>query len=134
MTVEHRFECVRCGEHVRGKGPDSDVARQRARERGAAHVNEAHEERLAKSTNWPDELASDDLLTGEAAYGSLHGCLVPEDHLLVCADCGYYFGAPEDDPERPPVGEAGLVCEPCHERRVDEREGRIADAIEKFTR
>lgn len=134
MTVEHRFACVECGERVRGTGADSAVARQRARERGASHINEVHSGALADSTEWPDELAPDDLLTGAAAYGSLHGWLVPEDHLLVCADCGYHFGNSEDDAGRSPVGDAGLVCERCHERCATDREDRLAEAIEEFLR
>ncbi|USZ69057.1 hypothetical protein NGM10_04800 [Halorussus salilacus] len=134
MPVQHRFECVTCGHRIRTTGEDSETARQHARERGAAHVNDAHADRLADSTRWPDELASDDLLVGEAAYGGLHGWLAPVDDLLVCADCGYYFGRPESPDDRRPVGEAGLVCLACHDRRVDDRSDSIERATDAFFR
>lgn len=129
--VQHRFECVHCGHRVHATGPDSEAARQAAREQGAAHVNEAHADRLAESVHWPDELAPDDLLSDDAAYGSLRGWLAPADDLLVCGDCGYYFGC-EDDADRRPVGEAGLVCTACYARRVDSQEDSVGDAIEDF--
>lgn len=131
MMVEHRFECVHCGYRVHATGEDSDAARRAAREEGAAHVNDAHWDRLERSADWPDELAPEDLLADEAAYGPLVGWLVPADDLLVCADCGYYFGR-EDD--REPVGDAGLVCSACHARRRDAREDAVAEAIEEFFR
>lgn len=133
MAVEHRFECTRCGHRIRGTGPDSDAARRRARERGAAHANEAHADRLAASQRWPDELAPGDLLAGEAAYGGLRGWLAPADDLLVCADCGYHFGRAGAPDDRAPVGEAGLVCSACYERRTGDPEA-VADAIEAFVR
>ncbi|MFC7080867.1 hypothetical protein [Halorussus caseinilyticus] len=130
--AEHRFECVHCDHRVHATGENSAAARRHARERGATHVNENHADRLARSAHWPDELAPDDLLSGEAAYGSLRGWLVPVDELLVCADCGYYFG--RDDPERTPVGDSGLVCTTCYERRVENRHDSVADAIADFLR
>ncbi|MFC4449239.1 hypothetical protein [Halorussus aquaticus] len=132
MMVEHRFECVHCDHRVHATGEDSDAARQRARERGADHVNDDHADRLARSVHWPDELPAEELLTGEAAYGSLRGWLVPADDLLVCADCGYYFG--RETPERAPVGDAGLVCTVCYQRRVENRQNSVTDAIEDFLR
>lgn len=134
MSVQHRFECVTCGHRIHATGPDGDAARETARERGAAHVNDAHVDRLVDSTRWPDELAPGDLLSGEAAYGSLHGWLVPADDLLVCADCGYYFGSAEAPDERTPVGEAGLVCAACYERRVDDHADSLERAIDAFFR
>ncbi|WP_115862745.1 hypothetical protein [Halorussus litoreus] len=59
---------------------------------------------------------------------------MPADDLLVCADCGYYFGPEESDSDRAPVGEEGLVCTACHERRVDDRDESVAEAIEEFLR
>jgi DNA-directed RNA polymerase subunit RPC12/RpoP len=132
--IEHRFECVHCGHRVHATGADSATARQSAREQGADHVNDAHADRLAESVHLPDELAPDDLLSGEAAYGSLRGWLAPADDLLVCADCGYFFGDEDADADRAPVGDAGLVCTTCHERRVEEREVSVAKAIEDFVR
>ncbi|WP_435179716.1 hypothetical protein [Halorussus sp. AFM4] len=132
MTVEHRFECRHCDRRIRATGPDSAAARRRARERGADHVNEAHADRLARSRRWPDALAPGDLLEGRAAYGGLRGWLAPADDLLVCADCGYYFG--RDDPGRRPVGDAALVCGVCRERRIAERDEAVARAIADFLR
>jgi len=134
MTVEHRFECGLCGHRVRGTGPDSEAARQRARETGADHLADAHSDRLTGAPEWPDDPEPDDLLVGEAAYGSLRGLLAPADDLLVCADCGYYFGPEEGDPDREPVGDAGLVCTACYERRVDDRAQSVVEAIEAFVR
>lgn len=134
MPVQHRFECVACGHRIRATGEDSETARQRARERGATHVNDAHADRLANSTRWPDRLAPGDLLSGDATYGALHGWLAPADDLLVCADCGYYFGRAESADDRTPVGEAGLVCSTCYERRVDDRVDSVARAIDSFLR
>ncbi|UPV73289.1 hypothetical protein M0R89_12115 [Halorussus limi] len=131
--VQHRFECVHCGYRIRVTGEDCEAARQDARERGAAHVNEMHEDRLARDPDWPDELAPDDLLADDAAFGSLRGWLGPADDLLVCADCGYYFGHEGDD-DRAPVGEQGLVCEACYARRVRDRDDSMADAIDDFFR
>lgn len=134
MTVQHRFECVQCGHRIHVTGEDSAAARQTAREEGAAHVNDAHADRLADATRWPDELAPDDLLVDEATFGSLRGWIAPADDLLVCADCGYYFGPEEKDAGREPVGEAGLICTACYERRVENRDDSVADAIEDFFR
>lgn len=131
MMVEHRFECTHCGFRVHATGEDSETARREARAEGAAHVNDAHADRLERSARWPDELAPDDLLTDETAYGSLTGWLVPADDLLVCADCGYYFGHEAD---REPVGNAGLVCSTCHARRAEARNDAVAEAIEEFLR
>lgn len=131
MTVEHRFACELCGHRLGGTGEDSEQARQRAREAGAAHLADAHADRLAASPEWPDDPNPDDLLVGEAAYGSVRGLLAPVDDLLVCADCGYYFGPEEADPDREPVGESGLVCSACYERRVD-GELSVGDAIDEF--
>ncbi|WP_137283433.1 hypothetical protein [Halorussus salinisoli] len=130
--VEHRFECVHCDYRVHATGEDSAAARQSAREQAVDHVNAVHADRLVRSTHWPDELTPAELLAGEAAYGSLRGWLVPADELLVCADCGYYFG--RDDSERAPVGDAGLVCTACYERRVEKRDDSMADVIEDFVR
>lgn len=134
MTVEHRFECAHCNHRIHATGDDSEQARSVARERGASHVNEAHTDRLVQSSRWPDELVSADLLTDETAYRSLRGWLTPADDLLVCGDCGYYFGPDDSDPDRTPVGEAGLVCATCYERRVEKRNDSIAEAIEDFVR
>lgn len=152
MRAQHRFECVHCGHRVHATGPDSEAARQAAREQGAAHVNDAHADRLAESVHWPDELAPDDLLSGEAAYGSLRGWLVPADDLLVCGDCGYYFGREDEDENRDgdgdgdedededgdatrrPVGDAGLVCTACYARRVEDHEDSVSEAIDEFVR
>lgn len=134
MTVQHRFECVHCGHRIHATGSDSEAARQHAREQGADHVNEAHADRLRESVHWPDELALDDLLTGEAAYGPLRGWLAPADDLLVCRDCGYYFGNEDDDTDRKPVGEAGLLCTTCYARRVETDGDPVGDAIEDFVR
>jgi DNA-directed RNA polymerase subunit RPC12/RpoP len=132
--VQHRFECVHCGHRVHATGSDSEAARQHARKQGAVHVNEAHADRLAESVHWPDELAPDDLLADDAAYGSLRGWLAPADDLLVCGDCGYYFGREDEDSDRRPVGDAGLVCTACYARRVETREDSVSDAIEDFVR
>lgn len=129
--AEHRFECVHCGHRVHVTGEDSDAARRAAREQGAAHVNDAHADRLEELVHLPDELAPDDLLTGEAAYGSLRGWFAPADDLLVCADCGYFFG---EDADREPVGDAGLVCTACYERRVEGDGDPVAKAIDDFVR
>lgn len=129
--VQHRFECVHCGHRVYATGEDSDAARQAAREEGAAHVNDAHADHLERSVQWPDELAPEDLLADEAAYGSLAGWLAPVDDLLVCADCGYYFGHEAD---REPVGDAGLVCSACYDRRAKARDDAVAEAIDDFFR
>jgi hypothetical protein len=134
MTVQHRFECVHCDHRIHATGDDSERARQVAREEGATHVNEEHADVLVRSDRWPDELAPDDLLRGEAAYRALRGWLAPADDLLVCADCGYYFGRDDANPDRDPVGEAGLVCTVCYERRVEERDDSVAEAIEDFVR
>ena len=134
MTVQHRFECVYCDHRVHATGEDSEEARRVARERGASHVNEAHADRLVRSNRWPDELVPEDLLTDRTAYRSLRGWLAPADDLLVCADCGYYFGRDDSNPDRAPVGEAGLVCTACYERRVEERDDSVARAIEDFVR
>lgn len=134
MTVEHRFECSICGHRIHGTGADSDFARQEVCEDGADHFEDAHADRLATTPRWPDNPGPDDLLSDEAEYGSLRGLLVPADELLVCADCGYYFGPEESDPERTPVGEGGLVCTTCYERRIEERDQSVADAIEDFVR
>ncbi|WP_135828748.1 hypothetical protein [Halorussus halobius] len=134
MTVEHRFECALCGHRIHGRGEDSEAARQRVREAGGTHLANAHADRLASTPRWPDDPAPDDLLSGETAYGSLRGLLVPADDLLVCADCGYSFAPERSDPDRTPVGEPGLVCSECYERRVDRREESVADAIEAFVR
>ncbi|WP_276300436.1 hypothetical protein [Halorussus lipolyticus] len=134
MTVQHRFECVHCDHRIHATGEDSEQARQVARKRGASHVNEAHADSLVRSDRWPDELTRDDLLTGEAAYRALRGWLAPADDLLVCADCGYYFGRDDANPDRDPVGEAGLVCTVCYERRVEKRDDSVAEAIEDFVR
>jgi len=134
MTVEHRFECVLCEHRVRGTGEDSESAREDAREAGAAHLGDAHGDRLAATPQWPDDPAPEDLLSGDTAYRSVQGLLVPADELLVCADCGYYFGPEEGEADRAPVGEAGLVCTACHERRVDDRDESVAEAIEEFVR
>jgi DNA-directed RNA polymerase subunit RPC12/RpoP len=129
--VEHRFECVHCGFRVHAAGEDSETARQAAREEGAAHANDAHTDRLEQSARWPDRLAPEDLLTDETAYRALTGWLVPVDDLLVCADCGYYFGHEAD---RDPVGDAGLVCSTCYDRRTEARDDAVAEAIEEFFR
>lgn len=134
MMVQHRFICAHCDHRIHTTGNDSEQARQVARQRGASHINEAHVDCLVRSDRWPDELAPDDLLTDETAYRSLRGWLAPADDLLVCADCGYYFGRDDSDPDRAPVGEAGLVCTPCYERRVEERDDSVAEAIEDFVR
>lgn len=134
VTVEHRFECVLCECRIHGTGEDNEAARQAACEDGADHLTNAHADRLAATSRWPDDLGPSDLLSGEAEYGSLRGLLVPADDLLVCADCGYYFGPEESDPDRAPVGEGGLVCTTCYERRVEERDQLVADAIEDFVR
>ncbi|MFC4549941.1 MULTISPECIES: hypothetical protein [Halorussus] len=134
MTDEYRFECVECGAVIRAAGADPETARRRARERGADHVNDAHADRLAEAADRPDELAPDDLLTGAAAYGSMHGWLAPEDHLLVCADCGYYFGDPEIDERREPVGDGGLICAACYDRRVHDRVEAVTRAVDDFLR
>jgi hypothetical protein len=134
VTVRYRFECVYWDHRVHATSDDSEQARRVARERGAAHVNETHLDRLVRSDRWPDELAPDDVLTGQTEYRSLRGWLAPADELLVCADCGYYFGREESDPDRAPVGEAGLVCTTCYERRVEERDDSVAEAIEDFVR
>ena len=134
MTVEHRFECVHCGHRIRATGEDCEAARQDARERGAVHVTEAHADRLARDPDWPDDLSPDDLLTGDAAYGSLRGFLGPADDLLVCDDCGYYFGHESADEDRSPVGQEGLVCETCYERRVRDHDDSVSDAIDDFFR
>lgn len=130
--VEHRFECVHCDHRVHATGEDSGTARQTARERGVTHLNDAHADRLADAVRWPDELAADHLLSGESAYGSLRGWLVPADDLLVCADCGYYFGSEDDG--REPVGDAGLICTACYERRIEDCEDSVKTAIENFMR
>lgn len=133
MTVRHRFECVHCGHRIHVSGADSEAARQAARERGAEHVNEAHQQLLVRSPGWPDELAPGDVLTGDAAYGSLRGWLGPADDLLVCADCGYRFDGEGGDADRAPVGERGLVCERCHDRRLRDDDP-VGDAIDDFLR
>lgn len=133
MTVEHRFQCVLCDHRVHATGRDSALARQDAREEAADHLADAHADRLTAMPQWSDEPNPEDLLSGEAAYGSLRGLLVPADDLLVCGDCGYYFG-PDEDPDRTPVGEQGLVCRTCYDRRVGERDDSVADAIEEFVR
>jgi DNA-directed RNA polymerase subunit RPC12/RpoP len=134
MTVQHRFECVHCGHPIRATGPDSEAARQAAREQGAAHVNDAHVDRLAESVHWPDELAPDDLLSDDAAYGALRGWLAPADELLICGDCGYYFGREDEQADRQPVGDAGLVCTACYARRVERHRDSVSGAIEEFVR
>lgn len=134
MTVQHRFECVHCGHRIHATGPDSDAARRAAREQGAAHVNDAHADLLADATEWPDELAPEDLLAGEAAYGALKGWLAPVDDLLVCADCGYYFDETDSEPGREPLGDDGLVCTECYDRRIESRDDSVAEAIERFMR
>jgi hypothetical protein len=131
--VQHRFECVHCGHRIHATDSDSEAARQSAREQGAAHVNEAHADRLAESVHWPDGLAPEDLLSDAAAYGSLRGWLAPTDDLLVCRDCAYYFGR-DDETDRQPVGDAGLVCSACYARRVEDHENSVSDAIEDFVR
>jgi transcription elongation factor Elf1 len=133
MTVRHRFECVHCGHRIRATGENSAAARQNARERGATHINESHAERLVLDPSWSDRLAPDDLLTGDAAFGSLRGWLGPADDLLVCDDCGYYFGHECDD-GRAPVGEQGLVCENCYDRRVRDHDDSVVEAIDDFFR
>lgn len=133
MTVEHRFECVLCGHRVHATGEDSATARQNACKEASDHLVDAHADRLAAMPQWPDAPSPEDLLSGEAAYGPLRGLLVPADDLLVCGDCGYYFG-PSEDPDRTPVGEQGLVCRTCYDRRVGERDDSVADAIEEFVR
>ena len=132
--VQHRFECVHCGYRIRGTGEDCETARQAARQKGVSHINEAHKDRLVRNSDCPDELAPDDLLSDEAAYGSLRGWLGPADELLVCDDCGYYFGHERDDGDRAPVGEHGLVCETCYDRRVRNHDDLVTDAIDDFLR
>lgn len=134
MTVEHRFECVLCGHRVHGTGEESETARQHVREAGSTHLTEAHADRLASTPQWPDDPEPSDLLSGETAYGSLRGLLVPADDLLVCGDCGYYFGPADADPDRTPVGDAGLVCSVCYDRRVDDREEQLTEAITEFVK
>lgn len=132
--VQHRFECIHCGHRIHATGEDSEAARQAAREEGAAHINEAHAQYLAESAHLPDELTPDQFLSEESAYGALRGWLAPADHLLVCADCGYFFGREDAKTEREPVGESGLVCTACYERRVENHEQSVSDAIEDFVR
>lgn len=134
MTVEHRFECALCDHRVHATGADSATARQAAREQGADHLADAHADRLSATPRWPDDPAPEDLLSGESAYGSLRGLLVPADDLLVCADCGYRFAPEEGNAEREPVGERGLVCRRCYDRRVGERDDAVAEAIAEFVR
>lgn len=130
MTAQHRFTCVVCDHRVYASAPNSETARQRARERGAAHVNRSHADRLARSTVWPDRLAPADLLTGEATFGALHGWLRPVEESAVCPRCGY-FG--DDAGDRVRTGRE-RSCSACRTLPSQDRDRLLADAIAAFVR
>lgn len=130
MTAQHRFACVACDHRVYASAPDSETARQRARERGAAHVNRAHADRLARSPSWPDRLSPADLLTGEATFNGLHGWLRPVADSAVCPRCGYCADGGGD----PECTAAECACPACRAASSRDRDRLLADSIAAFVR